>query len=56
MKSLAMKSLLEKFPNEKLGPVGKMDRPLPPPAVFSDAIAKSKEEPTPLHYLSLIGA
>jgi len=51
MKSLTIKSLLEKFSRVKLGPFGKIDLPLPPPTLLRDDIDKSGE---PLRALSYI--
>jgi hypothetical protein len=42
MKSLTIKSLFEKFSRVKLGPFGKIERPLPGPLV-KDAIEFSED-------------
>ncbi len=51
MKSLTIKSLLEKFSKVKLGPLGKMDLVLPPPTLFIDDIDISRELPRALSYI-----
>jgi hypothetical protein len=50
IKSLTMKSLFEKFSKVKLGPLGKIERPLPVPLI-KDAIEYSEEPPEALHYI-----
>lgn len=53
-KSLTMKSLFEKFSKVKLGPLGNIDRPLPPPTVFKD-IVDSNDLPACLYYIETCG-
>jgi hypothetical protein len=50
IKSLTIKSLFEKFSKVKLGPVGKIERPLPVPLIM-DAIEYSEEPPGALYYI-----
>jgi hypothetical protein len=51
IKSLTIKSLFEKFSSVKLGPLGNMDLPLPPPVLFREAIDHSRELPRPPYYI-----
>jgi hypothetical protein len=50
MKSLTIKSLFEKFSKVKLGPLGKIERPLPVPLIM-DAIEYSEDPPGALYYI-----
>lgn len=53
-KSLTIKSLFEKFSKVKLGPLGNIDRVLPPPTVFKD-IVESNDLPAFSYYIENFG-
>jgi hypothetical protein len=53
IKSLTMKSLFEKFSNVKLGALGKMDLPLPPPPLLRCAIDNSVKPRKYLYYIEV---
>jgi hypothetical protein len=56
IKSLTMKSLFEKLSNVKLGPLGKMDLPLPPPPLLRCAIDNSVDPGNTLYYIEVFDA